>query len=263
MLKRYLGILLIAILTLSCFVSAFAEDASEEALLARKAELLAELTEINTQLGQAQKEKLLSSSEEALGKIKDLFPDEVVAIWVRDQIGKFSIEQPVTQEDLDKITEFRMFDTYGTPNDLTGIGYLRNLKRILIDNNNSSGFTGESFPDDFYTLSKLETVYAWECVGYKKSNILTISPAIENMTALQYFSINYANVTEIPDEICNLTNLETLGLGNTKITSLPENIGNLKKLTYLNIENTGVTALPDSIWQLNLETLKMAGTSIK
>ena len=264
MMKKILMLLaaLLLMMTVAAAESDLADLSAEELLTLRDAEL-ARLTEINTQLGMLEKETKLKGTEESLGTIKDLFPDPVVAKWVRDQVGKLSINQPVTQAELDKVKSFRIFSDYGTPADLTGIGYLRNLQEIMIDGNNSSGFTGSEFPEDFYTLRKLKKLYAWECIRWSKSNIVTISPRIGEMTSLEYIGLGYAQIAELPDEICNLTNLETLSLGNTKLTKLPENIGNLTKLTYLDISNTQITELPESLWNLNLKTVKMAGTPIE
>ncbi|MBR3929935.1 MAG: leucine-rich repeat domain-containing protein [Clostridia bacterium] len=236
---------------------------STEELNALRAENAEMLVAINNVLGNRAKENALINPDDKVGRIKDLFPDEIVACYIRDQLGKFSIDQYVTQAELDTITSFRIFSSYGTPGDLTGIGYLRNLEEILIDHNNSSGFTGTAFPEDFYTLKKLKKLYAWECADWRKNNINYISPEIGNMTSLENISLGYAQITHLPDEICNLTNLETLWLENTLLTEIPENIGNLTKLKSLNISNTQITALPESIWALELESINMSGTNIR
>ncbi|MBR3929722.1 MAG: leucine-rich repeat domain-containing protein [Clostridia bacterium] len=244
-------------------ITGLCEEHSLDSLLEKRRAILDELAVVNAEISALNKENALANSDDKVGKLKDLFPDEIVACYIRDQLGKFSIEQYVTQAELDTITSFRIFSSYGTPGDLTGIGYLRNLEEILIDHNNSSGFTGTAFPEDFYTLKKLKKLYAWECADWRKNNINYISPEIGNMTSLEYIGLGYAQITHLPDEICNLTNLETLALGNTLLTELPENIGNLTKLKSLNISNTQITALPESIWALELESINMSGTSIR
>ena len=262
--KKLMIVLAAFVLLLTATVAESKLDGlKREELLAMRDEHLAQLADINAQLGALAREERLAATEESVGKIKDLFPDPVVAKWVRDQLGKLSINQPVTQAELDQIRTFRIFSDYGTPADLTGIGYLRNLEEILIDHNNSSGFTGSEFPEDFYTLRKLKKVYAWECADWRKSNITSISPRIGEMTSLEYLGLGYAKITQLPDEICNLTNLETLSVGNTLLTALPENIGNLTRLNYLDISNTQITELPESLWNLDLGTIKMAGTPIE
>lgn len=71
-----------------------------------------------------------STAAEPLGRICDLFPDEAFALVFRDACSKFSIRQPVTQADLDKLKRVSAttHDTYGFIYDLTGIGHLRNLE---------------------------------------------------------------------------------------------------------------------------------------
>lgn len=189
--------------------------------------------EINSEIGSRIKAEELAPNSEALGRIKDIFPDEALAMVVRDSVAKFSIEQTVTQAELDEVKYIQLFSCeHGNFSDLTGIGYLRNLKQFSLYNNME--YLGTSFPEEFYTLTQLETI---EVVGSKLS--------------------------ELSPSLGNLTNLKTLEIGSTDVSILPESIGNLQNLKTLDIGYTNITALPVSIWNLKLDSLDMAGLPIK
>lgn len=222
---------------------ALAEDyaaLTDEELAAMLSQSRDESTELLSEMGRRIREKETTPDDTSLGKIKDVFPDEVVACYIRDELNKLSIEQPVTQAELDTITVFGVPDDYGDAiYDLTGIGYLRNVTRVSFYTNNGwcAKYMGETLPDEFYTLTKLEYL-----------NLSWINPI---------------KLTKLSDALGNFTELTYLGLENTQLTELPETIGNLRKLKTLNISNTKISALPDSIWTLELEEIDMAGSGVK
>lgn len=240
--KKWIAFLLAMMMVLSASL-VLAEDysaMSNEELEAILNQSQSECTEILSEIGRRIREQETAPKEGSLGKIKDIFPDEVVACYIRDELNKFSIEQPVTQEELDTITVFGVSNDFGDAiYDLTGIGYLRNLTRVSFYTNNGwcAHYMGETLPDEFYTLEKL--------------------------TYLNLSWINPVKLTEISDKLGNFTELTYLGLENTQVTELPETIGNLRKLKTLNIKNTKISTLPDSIWTLGIEELEMAGSGVK
>ena len=133
--KRKISLSLVVVMICIAIFSFAESTKSKEELLDRRSELIAELTEINTALGQMVKAEELSgintNPEDNLGSISSLFPDENLAMYVRDKLKKFSISQPVTQAELDTITSISVggFGDYH-PSDLTGIRYLRNAKKL-------------------------------------------------------------------------------------------------------------------------------------
>lgn len=227
--KKLIAALLLMML---CACTALAEAPDYAAMTDE--ELSAAMAAISAEMGRRAKAEKTTDNGESLGKIKDVFPDEALALIVRDKCGKFSIEQTVTQEDLDRVTTIIISNTdYGCVQDLTGIGKLRKLKRLSFYN--SMKYEGTTLPEEFFTLSELDTL---ELAG---------SP----------------NLCELPEGIGNLTNLTYLDLSRTGIPELPETIGQLTKLKYLKIAHTKITALPDAIWNLELSSLDMAGLPIK
>lgn len=273
--KKVITIILISFLLLMVFGAAASETLEE--LTAHRDELLSELAQVNAARGKLLKEQGEAVADGNLGKIKDLFPDEVLACIIRDECAKFSIEQTVTAEELEKITwlDVESGASHGLVTDLTGIGYLTNLKTIY---GYRSGI--EYLPDEMQNCVYLETLSIWYC------NLKALPDWIGNLQSLDYINIAHTDVSILPESICdlvnlkilsawdtkltalpegigNLINLEELSIGNTSVSALPESIGNLSNLKELDIHNTKITSLPESIYNLHLEELNMGGTSIK
>ena len=225
--------------------------------------LLETLGTVNAELGRRARDEATAVTDgDSLGKIRELFPDEVIACYVRDRLNKFSIEQTVTQAELDTITILGPKRDYGSVYDLTGVSHLRHLKVITFYTNNGwcARYYGTELPDELYTLTELEQL---SIAATSSINLESISDKIGNLTKLKYLHLEHTKITSLPDTLCQLTQLESLIVNDTNLESLPENIGNLKNLKRLNISNTKITSLPDSIWNLSLDSLDMSGTGIK
>ena len=247
------------ILLMLCACTALAEAPdyaamTDEELAALREAKLAELAALNTEIGSRAHNSATTPGEESLGKIKDLFPDEAFALVIRDKCGKFSIEQTVTQAELDKITWLQLTG-FRNIYDLTGIGYLRHLSSLEMAN--GSTYRGKSFPDEFYTLTEMYKI------NLMFSEVEELSPAIANLTNLHYLLLPTCNIRTLPDSIGNLSNLVSIDLASSDLQALPDTIGNLSSLRSLNISYTNVTELPESIWALDLSSINMAGLPIK
>lgn len=304
--KRMISILLsLCLLAFSVVAQAEQEkNTNVEELLTERDELITKLSEINAAYGSAIKEQQLSEenvgSQENLGAISSLFPDETFAMFIRDKLNKFSISQPVSQAELDTITDVNGngFSNYPIA-DLTGISYLRfvntidvgwqhkcliipdevcqlkYLKKIDMD---YSGIT--SLPEDIGNVTTLQSITAQESkitklpdsftklvdlrtFNFYNSQLTSLPEDMGCLISLKSINITYCKINKLPDSICELIGLTELYAGNTDITSLPANIGNLVNLKNLDISNTGISVLPESIWGLQLNNLNMSGTSIK
>ena len=195
--KKLLAVLLMLVL---CLTAALAETdyaaMTDEELRALRTDALTELTAIQTELGRRLKAGAYAdaSDPKALGKIKDLFPDEALAMFVRDKCGKFSIEQTVTQAELDEILYIQCFNNeHGSFQDLTGIGYLRNLRMFTLYN--SMEYLGTEFPEEFYTLTNLYEID----LGHNCPNLCVLSESLGNLVNLQTLNIHYSKVSRLPD----------------------------------------------------------------
>ena len=127
--KKTIAVIIALVCMLSVF-SAHAEDYTSmtlDELTEKRQELMDELTQINAVRGSLIRQQVNAgvTADETLGKIIDIFPDEELAIMIRDSCGKISIEQPVTQSDLDRVDMLTC--VFNDIHDFTGIRYLRNL----------------------------------------------------------------------------------------------------------------------------------------
>ena len=249
-------LLITAMLVLS--VTAFADDLSSmslEELNALRDERLSSLSEVNSAIGAIIKANTENtSSGDAVGKINEIFPDEQLAMYVRDMTGKLSIQQPVMQDELDTITQLYNLDY--KPADLTGVSYLRNLNTIYF-NGDVFGSDPLLIPDEICLLSHLEVLNLPWC------DVASLPKDIGNIATLTDIYLEDAPISSLPESIGNLVNLTTLKLSGTKISSLPESIGNCTALKNLDISDTLITSLPDSIWNLTLDSINLSGTGIK
>lgn len=240
---------LIILIALLIPVAAMTETLDE--LTSQRDSLLIQLTGINEQIAQIRKTESPAGS---IGRICDIFPDEGMAITVRDACGKFSIEQEVTAEDLAKVKS--VDPAYGLKiHDLTGIGYLTELVSLSIDWEQGEF---EEFPDEMKNCLQLSNIIV------DSSRLNKLPDWIGELTELWIIDIRGNAVSVIPDSLCNLTKLYKLDISyNKAISELPKNIGNLSSLKELNISNTGITSLPESIYALDLNEINMDNLPIK
>lgn len=254
--KKLLSVLLIMTLA-AVMIPAMADDLSSmslEELTQKRQQLIDELAQVNALRGSMIRQQAEDGvvPEGALGKIIDLFPDEEFAKIIRDECAKFSVEQPVTQAELDRITKPTL--TFSHIHSFEGIGLLRNLRLFRM----GSYYDGP-FPEGLRTCKKLESIEMSYC-----ENVTKIPEWIGELDKLETISIECCNLMNIPDSICELQNLKILSVHSNKgITALPKNIGNCVALKELDIGYTSIASLPDSIWNLQLSELDMSGTSIR
>ncbi|MBE5786692.1 MAG: leucine-rich repeat domain-containing protein [Clostridiales bacterium] len=300
--KKFLAITTCLCLLLGVGLAEDYSSYSKEELDVKRQELIRELSLVSSAYGAMVKtEKVTDSSDESLGTIQSLFPDEYLAMAVRDGVAKFSINQTVTQKELDTVTQLWLSNYSGyLAADLTGIGYLKNLEFLdLRSNPNCTVIPDEigeltrlkkflaqysnitSLPESIGNLVNLEKLY----LDYNKAltslpeNIgnlvnlreLTMSNTslnslpenIGNLVNLRELNLSYTSLNSLPESICNCTNLTALYIPYTNVSSLPDNIGNLVNLKTLSIGHTNISSLPESIWGLTLTYLDMSGTSVK
>ena len=161
--------------------------------------------------------------------IADLFPDKTVAKNIRDQLGLFSTADPVTQEQLDRITKVSIVRSDETEvSSIEGIQHLRNLEELNLGYQHIT-----ELPEEIGTLTNLTELYLYD-----------------------------TELSVLPDSICNLTNLEVLHLGGSSLVALPDDIGNLSSLKTLKIDHTKITSLPASIRNLQLDEFDREGLDI-
>lgn len=250
--------LLALVLVLICLLAvASAEDLSAlslDELTAKRQALIEELTQVNAVRGNLIRQQMEEGVEtdESLGRIIDLFPDENFAIVIRESCAKFSIEQTVTQADLDKIKIVQ--ERITKIHDLTGIGLLRNMRLLSLDSN----YDGP-FPEEIRNCLALDTIWL-----VNNPNITEVPEWIGELVNLQVLDLYRNSISKLPDSICTLPKLEELDVSNNpSLATLPQDIGNCSTLKRLYISYTAISELPSSLYNLELTVLKMEGTSIK
>ena len=205
--------------------------------------------------------------------IRELFPDVEFAKCIRDTLNKSSIDSPVTQKELDRVTRLtaNSGDHYQIQS-LEGISNLRYLKEISfitggawlaygpqyrVFENKRQVFVGTELPDEIGSLTGLITL------SIDSSNITHLPDSMRNLKNLQTLRISCSRLNELPDWIGELTSLNTLSLFKTFITKIPDSIGNLHHLTELVLTDTDITELPDAVCHLsNLKTLRLDYTQL-
>ncbi|MBC2254918.1 internalin [Listeria ivanovii] len=172
--------------------------------------------------------------------IIDAFPDEDIANWVALATGKDSVDDVITQDDLDGITELTMEGV-----NLTGIQLnvfnnevFPNVKTLTIDDGRIGDlpvFT--AFPnievmnlsDDFVTsFPDANYPHLWS-VDLSLNNLSGDFPMFVGMEGLQSIDLFACNITDIPlDAWSNLDHLgeneELVNLSGNHITEIPESV---------------------------------------
>lgn len=221
---------------------------------------LEELRALQAQVAQeiAGRETAAEPVEAVEGKtLRELFPDVNFAKAIRDELNKFSIDMPVTQEELDSLVKLELYRSDAISS-FEGISHLRNLHTLQLDsglwsaygasnrvrNGAYSAYLGTSLPEEFGQLTNLTHLYIEEGL------FTSLPDSMRNLKNLQVLEITNSALTEFPEWIDELPNLRTLSFRQTFVSEVPECIGNMTSLKSLTLTDTDITSLPDSICAL-------------
>lgn len=178
-------------------------------------------------------------------KIRTLFDDlsfaHVAAVHISAATNiPVTIEDIVTQDMLDKVTVLSVLS--GAPGKFTslrGIGHLRNLQDVVIENQPVT-----RLPEDFATLAKLTSAHFINCA------LKSIPDWIGNLTSLTQLNMSSQLPLgimrgSIPESIGNLTKLERFDVGNNNnlCGKLPDSLARLTALKNLLIQSNGIEDL--------------------
>jgi hypothetical protein len=173
--------------------------------------------------------------------IKTLFDDIAFAQVAAEHISAatntpVTIEDTVTQDMLDKVTVLRVLS--GQPRRITslqGIGHLRNLQDLMIENQLIT-----RLPEEFGTLAKLTSAH------FGNNSIKSIPDWIgnlHNLTSLNLSSQLPRGILRggIPESIGNLTKLERFDVGNNNnlCGKLPDSLSRLIALKFMLVQSNG------------------------
>lgn len=202
--------------------------------------------------------------------VSNVFPDTALAQKIADKLGKADASAPVTQNELDTITELRADDCGIT--DLTGIGQLTNLEILGLQSN------GLRFvPDEIANLSLLRELElsnrnyftdfplavcrlgSLERLDISNVGLTSLPPEIGDLTNLKFLVLSNNKLKSIPAEYGDLVNLEAIYLDHNELTSLPTEISRLQNTVHVSLENNALKSLPEEITQLrNVENVNLS-----
>lgn len=172
--------------------------------------------------------------------IIEAFPDEDIAEWVAFETGKDSVNDTITQEDLDGVEGFMMEGVPYTGEQLAILNneVFPNVTLLSIKGGNIGDlpvFT--AFPNIENIQLKYNNVTSFPDANYPKLKTVDLSmndlggecPLFIGMDALQNINLALCNITDVPlDAWTNLTDLGNndggVNLNRNHITQLPESI---------------------------------------
>ncbi|MBC1908167.1 LPXTG cell wall anchor domain-containing protein [Listeria innocua] len=165
--------------------------------------------------------------------ISNIFPDVVLAEYIRTQLGKSSVNETITLADLDVINYVGIGSNMGIK-DLSGVENLRNLERILIMEGN-----GVSDLSPIANLSKLRML---RIPGNQISDI----SALRNLSTLRDLNLSSNLISDI-SALENLRVIDELYLNNNQISDLSP-ISNLRIDTAYRTAINQRVVLPEMTW---------------
>ncbi|EAD9617451.1 InlB B-repeat-containing protein [Listeria monocytogenes] len=178
--------------------------------------------------------------------INELFPDDALAEVIRVELGKTSVNEMVSQNELDVLTILDA-DAKGIKT-IEGVQYVNNLAKLDLGANNLSDINAlagltklqELSLADNLQLSDIEALAGLKNLTklYVTSlEISNISP-LSDLTNLSYLWISSPKLSDIR-ALSNVTTLETLIVRDSPISDFSP-IANLTNLTYLALESVGL-----------------------
>ncbi|EKZ4848259.1 InlB B-repeat-containing protein [Listeria monocytogenes] len=165
--------------------------------------------------------------------ISNIFPDVVLAEYIRNQLGKSSVNEMITLADLDAINYVGIPGNKGIK-DLSGMENLRNLERILIQPGNGVS--------DLSPIANLSKLWMLRIDGNQISDI----SALRNLSKLRDINLSSNLISDI-SALGNLQTVEELYLNNNQISDLSP-ISNLKITTMWKTAADQKIKLPERTW---------------
>lgn len=149
----------------------------------------------------------------------------------------------LTQEILDKVEYLHVENGM----DLSGIGYCRNLKTLVVAN---------TLISDISPVNQLDQL---TCLSLACNKVEDLRP-IAGMTRLQWLYLGRNKIVDITP-LKELVNLERLALRGNEIVDITPLEG-LKKITELSLEDNKISDISVLEYLVNLETLNISGNEI-
>ncbi|ENI0605461.1 InlB B-repeat-containing protein [Listeria monocytogenes] len=172
--------------------------------------------------------------------ISNIFPDVVLAEYIRNQLGKSSVNEMITLADLDVINYVGIPNNKGIK-DLSGMENLRNLERIIIQRGNGVS--------DLSPIANLSKLWMLRIDGNQISDI----SALRNLSKLRDINVSSNQISDI-SALENLQMVDELYLDNNQISDLSP-ISNLKITTTWTTAANQKIELPETTWAKDMSFL--------
>ncbi|ECB9649890.1 LPXTG cell wall anchor domain-containing protein [Listeria monocytogenes] len=233
--------------------SAVAENAPSEQPPAE--EMIDSKEEVKKSNQPVEAEKTIKKNVKAISpdKISVIFPDAALAETIRDTLGKSSVDDIVTQAELDTIT--RVSESYRGIADISGMENLTNLSHLNLNYNQISDISplanlanlsnldlDNNQISDISSLANLTNLKNL----YLNNNQISDISSLANLTNLEYLYLNYNQISDI-SPLSNLTNLRWLGLEDQKISASKVKWNDPLSVTNAIKDNNGNLIAPSSI----------------
>ncbi|ECZ2714113.1 LPXTG cell wall anchor domain-containing protein [Listeria monocytogenes] len=177
--------------------------------------------------------------------IDEIFPDPALADAMRSRLGKASVTDIVSQNELDKQVGINV--PYEGIKDLEGIQYLNNLSSLYV------------YFNEITDISVISKLYNLKHVYLDENQINDIS-ALSNLTNLTELSLGKTQISDI-SVLSNLTNLTALSLSDNQLNNL-DALSSLQNLKLLNLVETQTSDISVLSGLTNLEDLYLGFNQI-
>ncbi|MBC1904737.1 KxYKxGKxW signal peptide domain-containing protein, partial [Listeria innocua] len=157
--------------------------------------------------------------------ISDIFPDANLAELVRVFLGKASVSDVVTQDDLNTITSLNQYSSSNI-SDLSGMEHFTNLSNLVLNGGQIS---------DISALSGLTSLTSLQLNNNEISDISALS-GLTNLTSLQ---LNNNEISDI-SALSGLTNMSWLYLNNNQISDISA-LSGLTNMSWLYLNNNQIS----------------------
>ncbi|MCD2231817.1 InlB B-repeat-containing protein [Listeria monocytogenes] len=177
--------------------------------------------------------------------IDEIFPDPALADAMRSRLGKASVTDIVSQNELDKQVGINV--PYEGIKDLEGIQYLNNLSSLYV------------YFNEITDISVISKLYNLKHVYLDENQINDIS-ALSNLTNLTELSLGKTQISDI-SVLSNLTNLTALSLSDNQLNNL-DALSGLQNLKLLNLKKTQTSDISALSGLTNLDNLYLGYNQI-
>lgn len=180
-------------------------------------------------------------------KISEIFTDQKIAEKVRDSLSKTSIDDIISQSDLNIVTALEIHDVTS----FSGVQYLNNLLSLSINRIEER---------DLYELSNLKNLKELKLM-FSTPNNLNFMEGLTSLDSLLIFGGSHGETISDYDKISTLSSLKHLSLSDSGTKNI-DFISNLTELESIYIYGTEISNIPDISLLLNLKSFSSQNSNI-